>query len=105
MRSLDATIAARLSPDILLALFDAGVALGLGIAPERAASAEVQQVIDAVQTRWFGELEAARAWRRSADDPTLLRDEISGWLLAACERQAALGDAEPLVTAPIGGGR
>lgn len=39
-------------------------------------------------------------------DPDLLRDQAPGWLLAQCERVAALGDAEPppeLLTAPIGG--
>lgn len=92
--TVEGTIASRVSHDLLLAMFDAGVSLGLGIAPERAASEEVQQLISQIQTRWFGELEAARAWRRS-ETPDLRPDEVPAWLRAAQEREQALGDCQP----------
>lgn len=92
--SIQADIMARLSPAVLVALFDAGVSLGLGIAPETEppASAEVAQLISAVRSRWFGELEAARQWRR-ATPPTAAVD-VPAWLRAAQERQA-IADAPP----------
>jgi hypothetical protein len=105
MRTVDHTIAGYLSQDLLLAMFDAGVALGLGTAPEMAASAEMERLIAHIRARWFGELNAARAWQRA--DPALTSDAIPGWLLgqqqqadsvrerAAIERETALGDAQP----------
>lgn len=100
-------VAARLSPDLLLIMFDAGVAMGLGIAPEMTASAEIELLIIQIRARWFGELEAARAWRRT-EAAQLLADEMPAWLLAYSERQTALADSEPpagLETAPLGGAK
>lgn len=55
---------ARLSPDLLLVMFDAGVALGLGTDSEAAASPEIEQLITHIRMRWFAEVDASRNWRR-----------------------------------------
>lgn len=79
--------------DLLLIIFDAGVAMGLGVAPERTASDTTTALIATIRDRWFLELEASRTWRR-LEHPDLRPESIPPWLRAAQEREA-LADSRP----------
>jgi len=76
-----------LSRDMLLTIFDAGVALGMGVPCERPANETTACLIETLRDRWIAEIDAGKNWRY-VPEPRLAPDEIPGWLLAHAERQA-----------------
>lgn len=89
-------IYAELSPaerDRLRYAYEAGFALGSGSASHLPDDPHIAALIDAVADNWFRCYETMRAARDLAVDIP--------WLLAACERVAALGDAPPLEDWPL----
>ena len=77
--------------DLLLSAYDAGYAAGAGLPCEQATHPGLADLLTQLAERHRAEVLALRAW----GDPPLLADEIPGWLLAQCDRQIALGDAQP----------
>lgn len=77
--------------DLLLSAYDAGYCAGAGLACEQATHPGLADLLTTLAQRHQAEVLALRAWA----DPPILADELPGWLLAQCERQAALSDATP----------
>lgn len=89
--TIEQTLQDRLFADLLLAMFDAGVAMGMGIPCERHVSDITSALIDTTRERWFQELEAERA-RARLEEPRLSPEEIPAWL----RQQAELLESAPL---------
>lgn len=73
--------------DLLLAVFDAGVSMGMGIPRAAPDNPSTAALLATIAERWFCEIEACRAWRRS-ETPDLQPELIPAWLLEqAAERK------------------
>jgi len=77
--------------DLLLEMYHAGYCNGAGLPIELPRETGVTDLMLLIEARHKDEIRRPRGWEL----PPLLADEIPGWLLAHCERQIALGDAQP----------
>ena len=87
--------------DLLLLIYDAGYCAALGLPMESPGSIGLISLLTTLAERHQAEVLARRGWA----DPPLLADDIPGWLLAHCERQALPQEPPPAGwhTAPLGG--
>lgn len=83
--------------DLLLTVYDAGYCAGGRLPMEQPAHVGMADLLILLEARHRDEIRALRGWEM----PPRNADEVPGWLLAHCERQNALGDAQ----APDGWGR
>ena len=78
--------------ELLIAVADYFYCLGAGIIPPPAIQRGRAELLTTIEHLHRVEVLGPRGWL----DPPVANDDLPGWYLAHCERQNALGDAEPM---------
>jgi hypothetical protein len=77
--------------DLLLDIYHAAYCAGANLPTEAPANTHTRDLLSTLAGRHRAEILIPRGWL----DAPVTNDELPGWLLAHCERQVALGDAQP----------
>lgn len=88
--------------DLLISVADYFYCKGAGLTVDPPNTPGLSDLFATLDARYEREVMAVRGWT----DAPGTNDDLPGWLLAHCERQTALGDAQPppeLETAQLGG--
>lgn len=78
--------------DLLLTIYDAAYCAGANLASAPPHDRGIADLLATIAGRHRAEMLAARGWL----DPLINAEDVPVWLLAARERETALGDATPM---------